>query len=137
MNNIQNSANFVARLLFVILFLPAGIGKLTGFEGTVGYFDSVGIPAPALAVVATIIIEILGSIAILIGFKTRSAAAVLALFTLAASFAGHAYWAVPAEQMFVQKLMFFKNLAVVGGLLLLAIQGAGKFSLDGRRESAS
>lgn len=133
MNNVQNATNLAARILFVILFLPAGIGKLAGFEGTVGYFTSIGIPAAALAVVATIIIEILGSVAILIGFKTRLAAAVLALFTLAATFIGHAYWAVPAEQMFVQKLMFFKNLAVVGGLLLLAIQGAGKWSVDGRK----
>lgn len=128
----QATTNLVARLLFVALFLPAGISKLMGFEGTVGYFNSLGIPAASLAVVATIAIEILGSIALLVGFKTRVAAVILAVFTLAASIAGHAYWAVPAEQMFVQKLLFFKNLAVVGGLLLLAIQGAGKLSIDGR-----
>lgn len=132
----QATTNLVARLLFVALFLPAGVSKLTGFEGTVGYFNSLGIPAASLAVIATIAIEILGSIALLIGFKTRVAAAVLAIFTLLASIAGHAYWAVPAEQVFVQKLMFFKNLAVVGGLLLLAIQGAGRLSIDGTSEQA-
>jgi putative oxidoreductase len=132
----QATTNLVARLLFVALFLPAGVSKLTGFEGTVGYFNSLGIPAASLAVIATIAIEILGSIALLIGFKTRVAAAVLAIFTLLASIAGHAYWAVPAEQVFVQKLMFFKNLAVVGGLLLLAIQGAGRLSIEGTSEQA-
>jgi len=132
----QATTNLVARLLFVALFLPAGVSKLTGFEGTVGYFNSLGIPVASLAVIATIAIEILGSIALLIGFKTRVAAAVLAIFTLLASIAGHAYWAVPAEQVFVQKLMFFKNLAVVGGLLLLAIQGAGRLSIDGTSEQA-
>jgi putative oxidoreductase len=132
MQSTQSTINLIARLLFVALFLPAGISKLTGFDGTVGYFNSLGIPATSLAVIATIAIEILGSIALLVGFKTRAAAAVLAVFTLAASIAGHAYWAVSAEQMFVQKLMFFKNLAVVGGLLLLAIQGAGQLSLDNR-----
>ena len=136
MQSTQSTVNLIARLLFVGLFLPAGISKLTGFEGTVGYFNSLGIPAASLAVVATIAIEILGSIALLIGFKTRVAAAVLAAFTLAASIAGHAYWAVPAEQMFAQKLLFFKNLAIVGGLLLLAIQGAGKLSVDGKGEQA-
>lgn len=134
MQSTQSTVNLVARLLFVALFLPAGISKLTGFGGTVGYFNSLGIPAASLAVAATIAIEILGSLAILIGFKTRTAAAILAIFTVAASIAGHAYWAVPAEQVFVQKLLFFKNMAVVGGLLLLAIQGAGKLSLDGRAE---
>ena len=132
----QSTTNLVARLLFVALFLPAGISKLTGFDGTVGYFNSLGIPAAALAVSVTIAIEILGSLAVLVGFKTRAAAIVLALFTLAASIAGHAYWAVPAEQVFVQKLLFFKNMAVVGGLLLLAIQGAGKLSIDGKTENA-
>ena len=122
--------------MFVALFLPAGISKLTGFDGTVGYFNSLGIPAAALAVSVTIAIEILGSLAVLVGFKTRAAAIVLAVFTLAASIAGHAYWAVPAEQVFVQKLLFFKNMAVVGGLLLLAIQGAGKLSIDGKTENA-
>ena len=130
----QSTTNLVARLLFVALFLPAGISKLTGFDGTVGYFNSLGIPAAALAVSVTIAIEILGSLAVLVGFKTRAAAIVLAVFTLAASIAGHAYWAVPAEQVFVQKLLFFKNMAVVGGLLLLAIQGAGKLSIDGKTE---
>ncbi|WVN41256.1 DoxX family protein [beta proteobacterium MWH-UniP1] len=132
----QSTTNLVARLLFVALFLPAGISKLTGFDGTVGYFNSLGIPAAALAVSVTIAIEILGSLAVLVGFKTRAAAIVLAVFTLAASIAGHAYWAVPAEQVFVQKLLFFKNMAVVGGLLLLAIQGAGKLSIDGKTENA-
>jgi len=56
----------------------------------------------------------------------------LAAFTLFASFIGHAFWAVPAEQAFVQQLMFFKNIAVVGGLLILATAGAGKLSLDSR-----
>lgn len=132
----QATINLVARLLFVALFLPAGIAKLTGFDGSVGYFNSLGIPAPALAVSATVAIEILGSLALIVGFKTRAAAVVLAVFTLAASIAGHAYWAVPAEQMFVQKLLFFKNLAVIGGLLLLALQGAGRLSIDGKSEQA-
>ncbi len=132
MQTAESSANLIARLLLVALFLPAGLAKLTGFEGTVQYFTSLGLPLPALAVTVTILIEILGSLALLIGLKVRTAALTLAIFTLAASLTGHAYWTAPEDQMFVQQLLFFKNIAIVGGLLLLAAMGAGKFSLDQR-----
>lgn len=132
MKNPSASVEFLGRLLFVALFLPAGISKLFGFEGTVGYFGSLGIPMAPAAVLATIAIEVLGSVALLIGYKTRYAAFTLAGFTFFASLAGHAFWSVPAEQAFVQQLLFFKNIAVIGGLLVLASAGAGKWSLDNR-----
>ena len=127
---------FIGRVLFVLLFLPAGIGKLTGFEGTVGYINSVGLPLPELATVVALLIEIIGSLCLLAGFQTRIASIVLAVFTLVASFFFHNYWAAPADQAFVAQLLFFKNIAVVGGLLVLAAQGAGGWSLDARREHA-
>ena len=71
--------------------------------------------------------------ALIAGFGTRIAALVLALFTLVASFFFHAFWAVPADQAFMVQLLFFKNVAVVGGLLALAANGAGGWSLDARR----
>ncbi len=136
MKNFYNPIEFLGRLLFVALFLPAGLSKLFGFAGTVGYFGSLGIPMAPAAVAATIAIEVLGSIALLFGFKTRYVAFALAGFTLLASVVGHAFWAAPAEQAFVQQLMFFKNIAVVGGLLVLASAGAGKWSFDGRPPQA-
>jgi putative oxidoreductase len=132
-NALQNPLNFAARLLMVALFLPAGIGKLTGFAGTVGYISSVGLPFPALAAAVAASVEIVGSLALLAGFGTRIAALVLAAFTLVASFFFHAYWGVPADQAFMQQLLFFKNIAVVGGLLAIAAHGAGAWSLDARR----
>lgn len=126
MNNLfQNGLTFLGRLAFVALFLPAGLSKISGFEGTVGYINSVGLPLAALLAVIAIIIEIGGGLALLTGFFARPAALVLALFTAIASLAFHAYWAVPAEQAFMQQLLFYKNLAVVGGLLILAAQGPG------------
>ncbi|MCM2295845.1 DoxX family protein [Rhodoferax sp.] len=130
---IQNPLNLAARLLMVALFLPAGIGKLTGFAGTVGYIASVGLPLPTLAAAVAMIVEIVGSLALLAGFGTRIAALVLAAFTLVASFFFHAYWGVPADQAFMQQLLFYKNMAVVGGLLAIAANGAGAWSLDSRR----
>lgn len=131
--SIQSSLALAARLLFVAFFLPAGIGKLTGFSSTVGYIASVGLPLPVVGAVLALVVEIVGSLALLAGFGTRIAALVLAAFTLAASFFFHAYWAVPADQAFVTQLLFWKNIAVVGGLLALAANGAGAFSLDARK----
>lgn len=132
---IESALSLLGRLLFVALFLPAGIGKLTGFAGTVGYISSVGLPLPAVGAVLALVVEIGGGLALLAGFGTRIAAVVLAVFTLVASFFFHNYWGVPADQAFVQQLLFFKNLAVVGGLLMLAAHGAGGWSVDARNQA--
>lgn len=126
----------LARLLMVALFLPAGLNKIGGFEGTVGYIASVGLPLATVGAVIAIVIEVAGPLALLAGFQTRLAAGVLAVFTLVATVFFHNFWAMPAEQQFVQQLMFFKNLGVVGGLLALVASGAGAWSLDARRGSA-
>jgi putative oxidoreductase len=130
---LQNPLTFVGRLLLAALFLPAGIAKITGFAGTVGYIESVGLPMATLAAIAAIVLEVAGGIALIIGFGTRFAALALAFFTLVASFIFHAYWAVPADQAYVTQLLFFKNIAVAGGLMSLAAWGAGGWSLDARR----
>ncbi len=133
MNTYQSTLNLIGRLLIVALFLPAGLGKIAGFEGTLGYFASLGIPAPVFALVATIVIEVLGSIALIVGFQTRIVAVIMAIFTLIAAATGHAFWAAPADAAFIAQLLFFKNVAVMGGLLVLASAGAGSFSIDGRK----
>ncbi len=132
---LQNPLALAGRLLLALLFLPAGIGKLTGFAGTVGYIASVGLPMPQVAAAVALIVEIVGGFALIAGFGTRIAALVLALFTLTASFFFHNYWAVPADQQFMQQLLFFKNIAVVGGLLTLAAWGAGAWSIDARQHA--
>lgn len=132
-SSFQDALTLAARLLIVVLFLPAGIGKLTGFEGTIGYIASAGLPLPALGAALAVAVEIGASLALLAGLGTRIAALVLSAFTLAASIFFHAYWATPADQAYVAQLLFFKNIAVVGGLLALAAHGAGRWSLDARR----
>ena len=131
--SLQNPLALASRLLLAALFLPAGISKLTGFAGTVGYISSVGLPMPTVAAALAAVVEIGGALALLFGFGTRIAALALAGFTLVASFFFHAYWAVPADQAFVQQLMFFKNMGVTGGLLALAAFGAGGWSVDARQ----
>ena len=131
--SLQNPLALASRLLFAVLFLPAGIGKITGFAGTVGYISSVGMPLPTVAAAVAAVIEVVGSLALIVGFGTRFAALVLAFFTLVASFFFHAYWSLPADKQMMQQLMFFKNVGVTGGLLALAAFGAGAWSLDARR----
>jgi putative oxidoreductase len=129
----NNVLNLFGRLLVAALFLPAGLSKLGGFEGIVGYIASAGLPLPQVGAALAIVVEIVGSVALIVGFQTRIAAAVLALFTLVATVIFHAFWGAAPEQAYVQQLMFFKNIAVVGGLLLLVSTGAGALSLDGKK----
>ncbi|ABD70291.1 DoxX [Rhodoferax ferrireducens T118] len=132
--SLQNPLTLIGRLLLALLFLPAGISKIAGFAGTVGYIGSKGLPMPALGAVIAIIVEVGGSLALISGLGTRFAALALAAFTLVATFFFHNFWGVPVDQAMMQQLMFYKNIAVVGGLLLLAAHGAGAWSLDARRQ---
>ncbi len=134
-NALQNPLSLAGRLLLALLFLPAGISKIGGFAGTVGYIGSKGLPMPELGAVIAIVVEVLGALALIAGFGTRIAALALAVFTLVATVFFHNYWGMPAEMQMVQKLMFFKNIGVVGGLLVLAAHGAGAWSLDARRKA--
>lgn len=133
MNVLQNPFALLARLLMAALFLPAGISKIGGFAGTAGYIGSVGLPLPEVGAVIAILIEVIAPILLIIGLFTRPAALVLAVFTLVASVFFHAYWSVPADQAFMQSLLFWKNIGVVGGLLAIAAFGAGAFSVDAKR----
>lgn len=134
-NSTQNVFALVGRVLMSFLFIPAGISKISGFAGAVGYAASVGMPLPAVGVGIALLIELVGGIALLLGWNTRWAALLLAFFTLVASFFFHAYWGLPADQAGMQQLLFNKNVAVVGGLLAFAAFGAGAFSVDGRRRT--
>ena len=129
---LENALNLAGRVLLAALFLPAGISKIAGFEGTVGYIASVGLPLATVGAAIAILVEVIGGISLLIGFGSRTAAVVLALFTLVASYFFHAFWNAPADQAFVVQLLFIKNIAVVGGLLLLAAQGPAGWSLEAR-----
>ena len=131
--NLQKPLSLIGRVLLALLFVPAGISKIGGFAGTVGYIGSVGLPAPTLAALIAIVLKFGVCLSLLVACGTRPASLALPVFTLVASFFFHAYWGAPADQAFVQQLMFFKNIAVVGGLLMLAANGAGSWSLDNRR----
>lgn len=121
---------FVARVLLSVLFIMAGLQKIGGFDGTVGYVASVGLPFPEVVVVLTIIIEVLGGLMILVGFKTYKAAMILGIFTILTAVFFHANFADP-----VQATQFLKNLAIAGGFFALAAAGAGAMCLDNRKKA--
>jgi putative oxidoreductase len=127
---VANNAALIAvgRVLLSLIFILAGYGKLTGIAGTAGWFGSIGLPFPTVVAVLVGLLELFGGLAILVGFQTRIAAVALALFTIAATLIAHLDF---SDQ--VQVLFFQKNLAIAGGLAVLAAFGAGALSIDGRR----
>ncbi len=129
---LQNPLALAARILIAALFLPFGIGKISGFSGTVGYISAAGLPLPELGAALAIAVEVGGSLALLAGFKTRWAACVMALFSLATAVFFHRFWAASVDQVVTQNIMFFKNLAIAGGLLMLCAHGPGAWSMDAR-----
>jgi len=131
--SLQNPLSLIGRILLALLFVPAGFGKITGFAGTVGYIASKGVPLPELAAAAAIGVELGLGVLLLLGWQTRWAALGIAFFTLVISFIFHNFWAVPADQVVMQQQNFFKNFAVVGGLLTVAAWGAGAWSFDGNK----
>ncbi|WP_425258792.1 DoxX family protein [Rubrivivax sp. RP6-9] len=135
-NPIASPLLLVGRALLGVLFIAAGPAKIANPAATAGYMASGGLPASAALAVLVGVFEIVAGLALALGLFTRWAALALALFTLVASVLFHAYWQAPAEQQFVQQLLFMKNLGVVGGLLLLVGVGAGAWSWDARRRAA-
>jgi putative oxidoreductase len=131
----QNQLALAARVLMAVLFLIAGYGKIAGFAGTAGYIASKGLPLPQLGVVIAIVVEVGGALALIAGFQTRAVALVMAVFTVATGVLFHNYWAMPAEQVGVNQIMFLKNLSIAGGLLMMSAFGAGALSLDAKRKA--
>jgi putative oxidoreductase len=129
----QNVAALVGRILLALIFITSGFGKIGGFEGTVGYIASKGLPVASVVAALTILVELGGGLAVLFGFLTRWAALALAVFSLLAGFIFHAYWGVPADQVMGQQINFWKNVSIAGGFLVLAAFGAGAISIDAKR----
>jgi putative oxidoreductase len=128
MQNLDTALAAGGRFLIAALFLLSGIGKIAAPAMTQGYIASAGLPAPLLAYLIAIIIEIGGGLILVVGFQTRIVALILAAFTLAAALVFHNRLADPNEM-----IHFFKDIAIVGGLLQVAAFGAGSVSFDARR----
>lgn len=130
MNNIHKSAELLGRVLLVVLFLLAGIGKITGYAGTQAYMASAGVPGALLPLV--ILTELGGGLLIILGWQTRIVAFLLAGFTLLSALIFHHQIGDP-----IQQLMLLKDVSIAGAFLLLVAHGAGAWSLDARKHKGA
>lgn len=128
-NRTNDVALLAARLAVAALFLPAGLSKLSGLSGLAAMLAGKGLPYPDLLAVLAVAAEILGPVALILGVAPRVTALLLIGFTLVASLISHAFWTFPAEAQAAQQTQFFKNAAIMGGLLFYFVSGAGRFSL--------
>ncbi|MDF3837460.1 DoxX family protein [Cupriavidus basilensis] len=121
----------LGRVLVSAIFLLSGASKLAAPAAMIGYIQSVGLPLPQVALAIAIVVEVVGGLALVLGYRTRAVAAVLAVFSVATALAFHSHLA--DQNQFIH---FFKNIAMAGGLLQIVVYGAGRFSLDARRGNA-
>lgn len=130
--NQKDGIILVARVLLMVLFVMFGWSKLTGFSGTVAYITSSGAPVPELSAVIAVVMEFVVGVALLVGFFTRPLALLLAVYTLGTAIIGHHYWNMTGAMQYDNMIHFYKNISIIGGLMLLAVTGAGKYSVDRR-----
>jgi putative oxidoreductase len=124
-NTVKNIAELAGRGFLAVLFLLSGLSKIGAYAATAGYMSSVGVPGVLLPVV--IVTEVVGALAIILGWQTRISAFLLAGYTLLAALIFHTKF---ADQ--IEMINFLKNVSIAGGFLLLVANGAGPLSLDRR-----
>jgi putative oxidoreductase len=120
----------VARLFIGWLFLDFGWMKLINHEGTVRYLTGLHVPAPELMYYPSMFAELLIGVALIFGIATRYTALFTFVYLIIATAIAHRYWEVPTAAVAAQYANFCKNLAIMGGALLLYVHGPGRFSID-------
>jgi putative oxidoreductase len=129
----QSQALLIGRILLGAIFLVAGLRKVMGIAATAGYFAKLGFPAPEVMAWVAVVIELGGGLLLVLGWHARRAAWLLILFVAIATAMAHRFWEFDAAQYNNQLNHFLKNAAIIGGLLYVAMVGAGGASIDGRR----
>ena len=133
MTQSRDLAALVGRVLLAFMFVYSGFGKVTGFEGTVASIAGKGLPLPQVGAVIAIAVELGAGLMLAVGWKTRFAAVAIAVFTLAASIFFHNFWTMAdAAAAGTNKIMFLKNITIIGGMLMVVAFGPGRYSLDRR-----
>jgi len=131
MNNIENICLLAGRFLMGLYFIVPGISKITNFEGTRAYMEQHNVPMISVLLIVTIIVQLSAGAALIVGFKGRYAAFILAGLTVVISIFMHNFWAMEEGIARGHEMQnFVKNMAIVAGLLMAAGLGTGKFSLS-------
>jgi len=124
------------RILLSVVFLVSGFFKIGGYSQMVPYSASKGLPMAGVAIACAAVLELAGGLAILIGFQTRIAAWLLFLYLIPVTFIFHNFWAMQGAEQQQNMINFLKNVAIMGGLVILATYGAGPYSVDHSRAKA-
>lgn len=132
MKSLERYLPLAGRILLSLIFVMSGLSKVGGWNDTAGYMASKGMPLIPVFLVGAILVEVLGGLSVLLGFKAKLGAVALAVFLIPATLTFHNFWAYQGMEQQVQMSMFMKNLAIMGGLLLVIGFGAGPLSLDAR-----
>jgi putative oxidoreductase len=130
MNSANDITTLAGRILISVMFLISGFFKVGGYAQIVGYATAVHLPAPGVAIALAAAVELACGLAILAGFKTRFAAWLLFLYLIPVTYFFHNFWAVQGQEQQTQMVNFLKNVAIMGGLLVLSVNGAGAYSAD-------
>jgi putative oxidoreductase len=125
----------IGRLMISYIFATSGIAKVFSWSGNVAYMGTRHLPLIPVLLAAALVIELAGSVCLVTGYQARIAAFVMFLYTTAVTVLFHNYWASSDMMAAMQETHFRKNLAIMGGLLMLAFSGPGKWALGRRADS--
>lgn len=125
MNQLQAFSALLGRLFLAMIFIQSGLSKMSDYAATQGYMDAMGVSSALLPLV--IALEVVGGIAIVIGFKARLVALAMAGFSLLSALLFHTNFSDET-----QTIMLMKNIAIAGGFLMIVAHGAGAYALDNR-----
>ena len=132
MNSTSDITTLAGRILISVIFLISGFFKVGGYAQLVGYATALHVPMPGVAIAVAAAVELGCGLAILAGFRTRFVAWLLFLYLLPVTYIFHNFWAVQGQEQQMQMVNFLKNVAIMGGLLVLSVNGAGAYSVDGK-----
>src|ERR671932_1054763 len=128
-NRTYDAALLLGRLAVAALFLPSGVSKLMGFSGFADSLAQKGLPYPEIWAVLAVLAEVGGGLALVLGWKARWIALLMVAFTIMASATSHRFWEFADPQQYRnQYIHFWKNVAIIGGLLFLYASGPGVWS---------
>ena len=133
MNAYERIMPLVGRILISVIFLLSGIVKVMNFNGMVAFMASKGVPMPNVMIAGALIVEILGALCLITGFQTRIASLIMFLYLIPTTLMFHNFWTMQGAMRTDNQVNFLKNLAIMGGLLMVASYGPGKLSLDAGR----
>ena len=126
----ESLAAFVGRIFLALIFVVSGVGKITGYAGTAAYMASKGLPLVEILLPLTIAVELGGGLLLALGWKARWAALALFLFLIPTTLIFHQFWGLEPKLAQMQKIHFLKNVAIMGGMLMVLAIGAGAWSVD-------